>query len=126
MTSGLRKDAPVSHLLREPEMAPLRGDPRFRGHSQETPSAIEHHHSSFAPTPPRGGGTILSGRRNDEPDDQLVFCSGLAFRRLKTSMNPASRRCLPRRKPFSTRTSSIVMLSIRRVLIGSASIRTLP
>ena len=31
---------------------------------------------------------MLSGRRKDEPDDQLVFCSGLALSRLKTSTNP--------------------------------------
>ena len=51
---------------------------------------------------------MLSGRRKDEPDDQLVFCSGLALSRLKTSTNPARRRCPPSGKPFSTRTSRIV------------------
>ena len=63
---------------------------------------------------------MLSRRRKDKPDDQLVFCSGLALSRLKTSTNPASRRCPPSGKPFSTRTSRFVLLSMRRVPMGSA------
>ena len=55
---------------------------------------------------------MLSARSKDGPDDQFVFCSGLASSTLKTSTNPAMRRCLARRKPFSTRTSRSVMLSM--------------
>ena len=67
---------------------------------------------------------MLNGRRN-VPDDQLVVCSGFELSRLDRSTNPAM-RVPKRRMPFSTRISAIVTLSIRRVPIGSARIRTLP
>ena len=55
---------------------------------------------------------MLRGRRKD-PDDQLEFCSGLSLSTLKTSTH-AARRCRSSRKPFSTRTSTIVMLSMTK------------
>ena len=68
---------------------------------------------------------MLTGRRKDGPDDQIVFCSGFAFRQLNTSMNPETRRFFSLTR-FSTRTSRSVMWSIRLLPTGSASTVTVP
>ena len=66
---------------------------------------------------------MVSGRRNDGPDDQTTFCSGFAFRQLNTSRKIAMRSPFTR-TVFSSLKSTNVMLSIRRVPIGSMSMVT--
>ena len=116
----------VAPLTMYPEMALLRDDPRFAGvrESSACPGQASFaYQSTFAPIRGIRGDTMLSGRRKD-PDDQFVFCSGLALNTLKRSTNMARRVADRRRNPFSRRTSRMVTLSIRRVSIGSARIRT--
>ena len=55
------------------------------------------------------------------PEAQITFNSGFAFAQLRMSTKAERRRAPERRMLFSTRTSTSVMLSIRRVPTGSAS-----
>ena len=67
---------------------------------------------------------MLTGRRKDAPDDQIVFCSGFALKQLKTSTIAERRLVSLQPQRFSTRTSTSVTWSIRRVPTGSARIVT--
>ena len=68
---------------------------------------------------------MVNGRRKDAPDDQIAFCSGLAFRQLKTSRNAETRRRFTR-IDLSILTSTSVTWSRRRVPTGSMSNVTVP
>jgi hypothetical protein len=72
------------------------------------------------------GATISSGRRNHDPDAQLVFCSGLALNRLNTSTNAAMRRPLAQADPLLNAQVENRDVIHPCVSIGSARIRTLP
>src|SRR5690606_1583403 len=66
------------------------------------------------------GDTTVIGCRNASPDAQFTFCSGLAFKRLKTSPKIDALLAAARHTSRSTRMSSRVTFSVRRVPTGSA------
>ena len=71
------------------------------------------------------GAMIVTGRRNVDPAPQVMFAAGFAFVRLYPSMNTPIVRAL-KLNVFSTRVSNRMMLSCRRLLIGSVRSRCDP
>ena len=106
-------------LLVLPEMALFARRPKA-GRAEEELNSVESP-VDFSPDPRVPRETMLSGRRKDGPEDQITFCSGFALKPLKMSTKAETRRFPVSGTRFSTRTSTSVMLSIRRVPTGSAS-----